>query len=72
MCLHPTTIDPVPDKTNRVARAARAAFPKDNVYLQMRDVLGAVYDDTQFADLFAKRGRPAEALWRQALVSSVQ
>lgn len=69
MCLHPTTIDPVPDETNRVARAA---IPKGNVYLQMRDVLGAVYDDTQFADLFAKRGRAAEALWRQALVSSVQ
>ncbi len=69
MCPHPTTIDPVPDETNCVARAA---FPKGNVYLQMRDVLGAVYDDTQFADLFAKRGRPTEALWRQALVSSVQ
>jgi transposase len=69
MCLQPTPIEPVPEET---ARVARAAFPKGNVYLQMRDVLGALYDDRQFADLFAQRGRPAEAPWRLALVTVMQ
>lgn len=69
MCLHPTAIEPVPEET---ARVAQAAFPKGNVYLQMRDVLGVVYDDTQFADLFATRGRPAETPWRLALVTVMQ
>jgi hypothetical protein len=55
---------PVPDETGRVARAA---FPKGNVYMQMRDVLGAVYDDQSFSPLFAVRGRPAESPWRLAL-----
>ena len=69
MCLHPTPIEPVPEDTVRVAQAA---FPKGNVYLQMRDVLGVIYDDAQFLDLFAKRGRPVEAPWRLALVTVVQ
>jgi len=69
VCLHPTPIEPVPEDTVRVAQAA---FPKGNVYLQMRDVLGVIYDDAQFLDLFAKRGRPVEAPWRLALVTVVQ
>jgi transposase len=40
--------------------------------MQMRDVLGAVYDDASFAPLFATRGRPAEAPWRLALVTVMQ
>src|SRR5262245_24825937 len=55
MTLHPTTVTPVPAETVRVARAA---VPKGNVYIHMRDVLGAIYSDEQFADLFASRGRP--------------
>jgi hypothetical protein len=31
-----------------------------HVYLQMRDILGVLYTDAQFADLFATRGQPAE------------
>lgn len=69
MCLHPAVIEPVPDETVRVAQAA---FPKGNVYLQMRDVLGTIFDDSQFADLFAKRGQPAETPWRLALVTVMQ
>lgn len=66
MCPRPEAISPVPDETVRVARAA---FPKGNVYLQLRDVLGVVYDDASFAALFSTRGRPAEAPWRLALVT---
>ncbi|MSP13099.1 MAG: IS1182 family transposase [Chloroflexi bacterium] len=41
---------------------ARAAFPKGNVYMHMRERLGVIYQDSDFADLFTThQGRPAEA-----------
>jgi transposase len=40
--------------------------------MQMRDVLGRIYTDEQFADLFPKEGQPAEAPWRLALVTVIQ
>jgi transposase len=69
MTLHPTPVSPVPEET---ARIARAAVPKGNVYVQMRDVLGRIYTDEQFADLFAARGRPVVPPWRLALVTVMQ
>jgi transposase len=69
MSLQPEPAGPVPDET---ARVARAAFPKGNGYLQMRDVLGVIYDDASFRALFAVRGRPAERPWRLALVTVMQ
>lgn len=69
MSMHPQPIGPVPEDT---ARVARAAFPKGTTYLQMRDVLGTMYDDEDFAELFEGRGRPAIAPWRLALVSVMQ
>lgn len=69
MSLHPVAVGPVPEETVRVARAA---FPKGNVYMQMRDVLGSIYEDVQFTKLFATRGRPAEAPWRLALITVMQ
>ncbi len=42
MSLKPDPTGPGPDDT---ARVARITFPKGNVSGQMRDVLGAVYDD---------------------------
>jgi transposase len=69
MSLHVQPTGPVPEET---ARVARAAFPKGNTWMQLRDVLGAIYDDAQFAPLFARRGRPAEAPWRLALVTVMQ
>ena len=39
MSLRPSPIPTVPTKT---ARIARAAFPKGNVYLTLRDELGSV------------------------------
>jgi transposase len=67
--MRPRPIGPVPEDT---ARVARAAFPKGTTYLQMRDVLGAIYDDEDFAELFEARGRPAIAPWRLALVTLMQ
>src|SRR5436309_12702215 len=69
MSLHPEPAGPITDETMRVARAA---FPHGNVYMQMRDVLGTIYDDALFAPLFAVRGRPAETPWRLALVTVMQ
>src|SRR4051812_18715034 len=69
MSLKPTPIDPVPEET---ARVARAAFRKGNPLLKLRDELGAIFADADFADLFPKRGRPGLAPWRLALVTLLQ
>ena len=70
MSLHPQpSIPPVPDDT---ARIARAAFRRGNPCLLLRDQLGTVFDDTGFADLYPKRGQPAYAPWRLALVTLLQ
>lgn len=69
MTLHASPVSPVPEET---ARIARAALPKGNVYLQMREVLGTIYTDEQFADRFAVRGRPVVPPWHLALVTVMQ
>jgi transposase len=69
MSLKPQGISPVPEET---ARVARAAYPKGNVYMHMRDELGTIYEDESFADLFSTTGQPAEAPWRLALVTIMQ
>jgi transposase len=61
MSLKPQGISPVPEET---ARIARAAYPKGNVYMNMLDELGTIYEDALFADLFSHTGQPAEAPWR--------
>ena len=66
MSMRPQPIGPVPEDT---ARVARAAFGKGMTYLQMRDVLGAIYDDEDFAKLIEVRGRRAIGPWRLALVT---
>jgi transposase len=69
MSLHPEPIGAVPDET---ARIARAAFPRGNAWLRLRDELGTIYTDEPFAALFPTHGRPAEAPWRLALVTVLQ
>ena len=59
-------LPPVPDDT---ARVARAAFPRGNPYLMLRDRLGVVFADAEFADLYPRLGQPAYAPWRLALVT---
>jgi transposase len=54
------------------ARVARAAFKKGNVYVLLRDELGTLYRDSQFANLFSHQGRPAESPGNLALVSVMQ
>src|SRR5437660_9605600 len=69
MSLHPHVIAPVPDET---ARVARAAFPKGNPYLILRDTLGTIFQDDSFTDLYAHDGQPGVAPWRLALVTMMQ
>jgi transposase len=69
MSLQAQPIPPIPDLT---AKVARRAFRKGNVYMQMRDVLGAFFTNDQFADLDPADGQPAYAPWRLALVSVMQ
>lgn len=69
MSLKATPVPSVPEET---ARVARAAFPKGAPWIALRDELGALYEDADFAALFAARGRPAEAPWRLALVTCFQ
>jgi transposase len=69
MSLHPKAIPPVPEDTSRVTRAA---FPKGNIYVQIRDTLGSIYEDSDFADLFSVKGQPAQSPWRLALICVMQ
>jgi transposase len=69
MSLQPRPTPPVPDDT---ARVAHAAFPKGNPYLRLRDELGTLFGDSDFADLYPRRGQPAFSPWRLALVTVLQ
>ncbi len=69
MSLKPRPVHPVPEETVRVARAA---FPKGNVYMTLRDKLDPIFQDEDFADLFPKEGQPALPPWRLALVTIIQ
>lgn len=69
MSLKPEAILSVPDLTSQVAKAA---FPKGNVYMQMRDTLGSIYQDDQFMYLYPADGQPAFSPWRLALVTVMQ
>jgi transposase len=69
MSLKPSRIIEIPEETIEVARAV---FSKGNVYLLLRDTLGTIYQDEDFAALFPAVGQPAEAPWRLALVTVMQ
>ncbi len=69
MSLKPSVIEPVPEQT---ARVARAAFPKGNLYISIRNELGTLFEDADFTSLYSKRGQPAFAPWRLALITVMQ
>ena len=46
MSMQPEAIGSIPEETVRVARAA---FPRGNTYMIMRDQLGTLYEDQVFA-----------------------
>ncbi len=69
MTLQPQQEFSIPEETVCVARAA---YPKGNLSMNMRDTLGTIYQDESFAHLFPQNGRPAEAPWRLAFITIVQ
>ena len=69
MSLHPEVIREIPEQTRRVAKAA---FPRGNIYMKMRDELGTFYGDEDFTGLFPQRGQPGESPWHLALVMVMQ
>src|SRR5919109_187398 len=70
MSLRPEPLPPIPDVT---AAAVRSAFPKGNLYVELRAEFGTLYADQLFADLYPPQGRPVEvASWRLALVVVMQ
>ncbi|MFD9796862.1 IS1182 family transposase [Streptomyces sp. NPDC059070] len=69
MSLWPRTMPEIPLLT---AEVARAAFPRGSLAMRIRDSLGGVFSDAQFADLFTKRGHPALSPARLAMVSLLQ
>ncbi len=69
MSLKPEPIGKIPTETVRVARAA---FPKGTVITRLRDEFNILYSDEDFNALFPKRGQPAIAPWRLALMTVFQ
>ena len=69
MSMRPSPIEPVPEET---ARIARAAFCKGNLLMRIRDEIGVLYDDQMFTSLYDARGQLAIAPWRLALVTVFQ
>src|SRR5712691_3440462 len=69
MSMYPQALGPIPEETVRVARAA---CPKGTLAIRLRDALGAVYQDEQFAALYPVEGQPAYAVreridWKYSL-----
>lgn len=69
MSLRPNPLPPVPEET---ARVAHAVFPRGNTYLRLRDELGPLYDDRDFAALFPRRGQPGLPPGLLAMVTLMQ
>lgn len=59
----------IPSQTVEVARSA---FPSGNIYMTLREEFGTIFQDEQFQELYPRRGQPAEAPWRLALVTLMQ
>jgi transposase len=69
MCLRGPLVYVIPDET---ARIAHAAFPKGNPDVRMRETLGPIFANPDFAALFPQRGQPAQDPARLALVTILQ
>jgi transposase len=69
MTLHGFDNRAIPAET---ARIAKAAFPKGNPYMKMRDELGVLYQDSEFADLFPTTGQSGLSPGELALTTVMQ
>lgn len=62
----------LPTLPEETARLAHIVCPKGDLCLWIGDELSEVFQDHVFASLFPRRGQPAEAPWRLALVTVLQ
>jgi transposase len=69
MSMYPQELGAIPEET---ARVARAACPKGTLAMRLRDALGELYRDEQFAALYSVEGQPAYEPWRLAVVTVLQ
>src|SRR6266567_321464 len=69
MSLEPRSDDGVPELT---ARVVRAAFPRGTLAIRIREALGPLFADEDFAAAFPRLGRPAVSPGALALVSVLQ
>lgn len=60
MLPRPTPLTPITELTICIAQAV---FPKGNTFILMRDTLGTIFTDLDFAELFPERGQPALSPW---------
>ena len=67
--LRPRLPDEIPAQT---AEVARLAFPKGCLCMRIREVVGPLFADKDFVDLFPQRGQPAWPPHQLALVSVLQ
>jgi len=56
MSLPAQIIPPLPEQT---AQVAKQAFRKGNIYLTIGDEIGMIFKNEDFADLYAREGKPA-------------
>ena len=69
MSMYARELGTIPEETSRVARAA---CPKGTLAMRLRDALGELYEDEQFAALYPVEGQPAYTPWRLAVVTVLQ
>ena len=67
--LRPEDSMPIPEMTRLVAKAA---FPNGSLAMTLRDELGSIFTDHDFAELYSALGQPAESPARLALVTVLQ
>jgi transposase len=59
----------IPEETIKVAKAA---FSKGNIYMTLRDSLGAIFEDEIFQGLYPSLGQPAESPGCLAMITVMQ
>jgi transposase len=67
--LKPTRDFEIPTETSQVAQAS---FPKGNTIMKIRDEMGTIFRDEDFAELYPDLGQPAIPPWRLALITVMQ
>src|SRR5215204_6169514 len=67
--LEPEDLTQIPELTSQVAHAA---FPQGSLAMTLRDRLGPIFADQDFADLYPTLGQPAASPARLALVTVLQ